>query len=126
MDLDMDERELARLLGLGRVVLGVTMFLMPRQAVKRYMGEDDPSWTSAMAIRGMGARDVALGTGLMIALEDDGEIARWLEAGALADAGDFLSTLAHFRQMPSLRRLLWLATAGSATFLGLRLAGALD
>ena len=124
--MDSDERELARLLGLGRMVIGATMLLMPRQAVKRYMGEEDPSWTAAMAMRGLGARDIALGTGLMVALEEDGDVARWLEAGAISDAGDFLATLSNFRELPSLRRFLWLLTAGSSTYLGLKLAGALD
>jgi len=124
--MDSDERDLARLLGLGRMVIGATMLLMPRQAVKRYMGEEEPSWTAAMAMRGLGARDIALGTGLMVALEEDGDVARWLEAGAVSDAGDFLATLSNFRELPSLRRFLWLLTAGSATYLGLKLAGALD
>jgi hypothetical protein len=90
------------------------------------MGQNDPSFAASMAMRGLGARDIALGTGLLVAIENDGEVARWLEAGAIADAGDFISTLANFREMPSLRRLLWLATAGGATYIGLKLAGALD
>lgn len=124
--MDMDDKELARLLGLGRTVLGATMVLMPRKAVRGYMGQDNPSFAASMAIRGLGARDIALGYGLLVALEDDGDVARWLEAGAIADAGDFISTLANFREMPTWRRLLWLATAGSATYMGLKLAGALD
>ena len=124
--MDSDERDLARLLGLGRMAIGATMLLMPRQAVKRYMGEEEPSWTAAMAMRGLGARDIALGTGLMVALEEDGDVARWLEAGAISDAGDFLATLSNFRELPTLRRFLWLLTAGSSTYLGLKLAGALD
>jgi hypothetical protein len=124
--MDMDERDVARLLGLGRTVLGGTMVLMPRKAVRGYMGENEVSFSAALSMRGLGARDIALGTGLLVALEDDGDVARWLEAGAIADAGDFLATLANFREMPTLRRLLWLATAGTATYLGLKVAGSLD
>lgn len=124
--MEMDEREVARLLGLGRTLLGVTMVLMPRRAVRMYMGQEDASFVGAMAMRGLGARDIALGTGLLVALEDDGDVARWLEAGAIADAGDFLSTLANFREMPTWRRLMWLLSAGGATFVGLKAAGALD
>ena len=124
--MEMEDRELARLLGLGRTVLGMTMVLMPRKAVRGYMGQDNPSFAAQMAIRGLGARDIALGTGLLVALEDDGDVDRWLEAGAIADAGDLLATLANFRELPTWRRMLWLITAGSATFLGLKLAGSLD
>jgi hypothetical protein len=123
---DMNEKDLARILGLGRTVLGATMVLMPRKAVRGYMGQENPSFAASMAMRGLGARDIALGTGLLVALEEDGDVARWLEAGAIADAGDFISTLANFREMPTFRRLLWLVTAGGATFMGLKLAGALD
>lgn len=124
--MDMEDRDLARLIGLGRLALGVTMVLAPRKAASAYMGDEMPSYSTAMAIRGLGARDIALGMGLLVALDNDGEVPRWLEAGALADAGDFLSTLANFRELPSLRRLMWVATAGTATFLGLKLAGSLD
>lgn len=124
--MDMEERELARMIGLGRTMLGITMVLAPRKAVRGYMGEQDPGFAASMAVRGLGARDIALGTGLLVALEDDDDVARWLEAGALADAGDFLATLANFRELPSWRRLMWLVTAGGATFLGVKLAGALD
>ena len=124
--MDMEERELARMIGLGRTVIGITMVLAPRKAVRGYMGDEDPSFAASMAVRGLGARDIALGTGLLVALEDDENIARWLEAGALADAGDFLATLSNFRQLPTWRRLMWLVTAGGASFLGLKLAGSLD
>ena len=124
--MEMDDRELARMLGVGRVVIGLTLVLAPRRSVQGYVGEADPSFASQMFARGMGARDIAIGTGLLVALENDGEVARWLEAGALSDAGDFLSTLANLRELPTWRKLAWLLTAGSATFLGLRLAGALD
>lgn len=124
--MDIEDREIARLIGLGRTVVGITMVVAPRKAVRGYVGRDDSSFAAPMMIRGLGARDIALGTGLLIALEDDGDVARWLEAGAIADAGDFLATLANFREMPTWRRLMWLATAGGATFMGLKLAGALD
>lgn len=124
--MDMEERELARVLGLGRTVLGITMVLAPRKAARGFTGEEDPGFTASMALRGLGARDIALGTGLLVALEEDRDVARWLEAGALADAGDLLATLSNFRELPTWRRLMWLLTAGSATFLGIKLAGALD
>ena len=124
--MEMEDRDLARMLGLGRVVLGATMVLAPRKSVRGYTGDEMQSFSAGMAMRGMGARDIALGMGLLVALDNDGEVPRWLEAGALADAGDFLSALANFRELPTLRRLMWLATAGTATFVGLKLAGSLD
>jgi hypothetical protein len=124
--MEMEDRELARMLGFGRMVIGATMVLAPRKAARGYMGDELASFSTHMAVRGMGARDIALGMGLLVALDNDGDVPRWLEAGALADAGDFLSALANFRELPALRRLAWLATAGSATFLGLKLAGSLD
>ena len=124
--MEIEDREVARLLGLGRTVLGITMVLAPRKSVHGYVGRGDATSAAPMLMRAVGARDIALGTGILVALENDGDVARWLEAGAIADAGDFLSTLANFRELPTWRRLLWLMTSGGATFMGLKLAGALD
>lgn len=124
--MEMSPRDMARMLGVGRFLMGLIMLVAPRKALRGYTGADNPTFPATMIARGFGARDVALATGLLVELENDGDVSRWLEAGALADAGDVLSTLAHFRELPTWRRLIWILTAGGATFLGLKLAGELD
>jgi hypothetical protein len=77
-----------------------------------------------MAARGLGGRDLALGLATLGGLAGrDGSARRWLEAGAIADGADFVATLSARGDVAGYRRVLWLATSGAATVLGLWLAG---
>lgn len=87
---------LARGLAAGRIGLGIAMIAVPDSATRRWLGDasaDDPA--RQVAIRGLGARDVALGIGMLVALRGEGDArraARWLEAGIVADLGDAAAT----------------------------------
>lgn len=119
----MDDEDLTRMLGLMRAAIGAACLLFPRRLARLWMG--DATASTAMAMRGLGGRDLALGLGLLRALEDEGHVARWLEAGAVADASDTLSAVTA-SEMPSTRRLLSLLVAGGATGLGLYLAARVE
>ncbi len=126
LDLDLDERDLARLLSLGRIAFGAAAALAPHRFGRFWTGERSPGVTARVATRGLGVRDVALGLGTLLALEGDGPASRWLEAQALADASDTASTLLAFRELPPFRRWAAVATPGSACWLGITLAAALE
>jgi hypothetical protein len=125
-DLDLDERELVQMLSFVRLMIGAGFVLMPRRLGRWWTGEEDISTTSRMALRSLGGRDVALAVGTLIALENNGNVRGWLEAGALADASDAVSTITNWGDLPSLRRLLGLASSVSAVAVGLNLAQAFD
>jgi len=122
----MDDRDFARMLLVARVAIGSACFLFPRKAVQVWTGEQQGPGTAAMAVRALGARDVAIGMGGLRALEDGDSPSRWLEAGALSDAADTVGALAVGRRLGKMRRLVFVATAASATYLGFRLAASLD
>jgi len=61
--------------------------------------------------------------GTLITLKDERALATWLKAGALSDAADAGEHPGAFRELGSVRRLFWAATAAGTTALGLRLAG---
>jgi hypothetical protein len=126
MELDLDDRDLARMLLVARVAIGSACFLFPRRAVRVWTGEEQESGTAAMAVRALGAREIAIGMGGLRALEEGESVSRWLEAGALSDAADTAGALVGFRRLGKLRRLVFVATAASATYLGFRLAASLD
>jgi hypothetical protein len=123
---DLEDRDVARLLGLGRVVFGAAALVAPRSVTRIWTGEQEGSTTLPMAVRGMGARDLAIGMGTLVALENDGPVTRWLEAGAVADAADAFSTLASWRQLPGIRRLGLLALEVAAAWVALDIASSLD
>lgn len=122
---EMTDEDLARMLGWARLSFGVVAFLAPRHAAKLWTGEDITGTTAVMGLRGAGARDIALGLGLLIALKEEAPVRGWLEAGALSDAGDALSTFLSRRELSAPRSLLGVAGSGAAVVLGRRLAEAL-
>lgn len=125
-DLELTDEDLARLLALARIALGAWLFLTPRWAIRVWVGRLHLDFVSTMAVRGMGARDVALGVGLLATLEGDGPARGWLEGAALADAADAAGTLAAWRDLPKPRALglLGLEVAAAATHA--RLAQTID
>ena len=91
-----------------------------------WLGDARPTPGLLSAARSVGVRDMAIAIGTLVALDKETEVRGWLEAGVMADAGDALSVLATWRAMTPLRRLLFLLSAAGSTFLGMRLAAALD
>ena len=107
----MDERELARALAIGRMVVGGGLFALPGLSAATWVGRDAQTAGVRTFSRGFGVRDVIIGAGLFRALEngDSDEIRRWLLYGAAADGADLVATLASWRRLPPMRRLLVLA-----------------
>jgi hypothetical protein len=122
----MNDRELAQALSLGRLSAGFLLFVAPKRAVRAWLGDSEPSPSACVAARSLGARDMAIAIGTLIALDKETEVRGWLEAGVMADAADGVGVLAAWRHVPPLRRILLLCTSGGATVLGMRLAAALD
>ncbi|MDQ4143685.1 MAG: hypothetical protein M3198_08055 [Actinomycetota bacterium] len=121
----MNEKEIARLLGLARVGLGLATFLMPKKAVRVWIGQEAKPYPTNMITRSLAIRDLSLGIGLLTALEKDTAARGWLEAGALADMGDAVSTLGT-RELPGLRRLVVFAAAIAAAAVGMQAAAEID
>lgn len=125
-DMELEEREVARIMGAMRVGLGVAMFVAPNKVAKSWSGERAESLPSTLALRGMAARDIAIGLGLVKAVELGTPTRGWLEAGAFSDAGDAVATLMAWRELGGVRRLLWLAVEAGAAVIQMQLAEALD
>jgi hypothetical protein len=75
--------------------------------------------------RMLGARDIALGLGTVIALDKGAPVRGWLEAAALADAADCVTSLLGRSRMSKAAfagtAVLAAASAASGTFLARRL-----
>ncbi len=67
-----------------------------------------------MLASALGARDVALGLGVLLAMKNDAPVRGWLEGAALADTVDFAATLAAGSGIPRGPRLGILALAGAS------------
>jgi hypothetical protein len=125
-EMELEDVEVARFLGALRVGLGVAMFLAPRRVLKTWTGEGDGSLPSTVALRGMAVRDIALGGGILLAIENDAPKRGWLEAVALADAGDAVATLVDWRRMGGLRGLFWFAVEAGTALVEAQVAQTID
>jgi hypothetical protein len=86
-----DPRLIARMLAGARIALGLALFLAPSRTGRGWLGAGQVTPGTSVVVRGVGARDVALGVGTMVALRDDDrprDAHRWLEASIVADLAD--------------------------------------
>lgn len=123
---DLDEEDLARLYGVTRLTLGIATFVAPSLVAKVWMGRDAADAVSRVALRGLGGREAALGFGLLVALERGHSPRRWLEAGAIADAGDALGTFSQRRTLAPSRWVLASAIAGASAWFSTQLASSFE
>ena len=122
-----DARRYARWLAYGRIGLGVSALVAPRLPSAPWVGDDEARRSSVrLMARSLGARDVALGLGPVLALRHDTPVRGWVEGGALADAGDLVGTLLAWRDLPRRTRVVMLTIIAGSMVASRVLAGAVD
>ena len=109
----MDGRDIARLNGVGRALLGAALVAAPGPVARLWMGSRG-NLESGMLGRTHGIRDVAIGAGLVWAIENDEPDHAWLTAAAVSDLVDAGVTLAFWSSLPRTGRWMVLALAGSS------------
>jgi peptide-methionine (R)-S-oxide reductase len=113
------DRDLARnlvvSLAWSRVALGLTLFVAPTVPLRPWVGRAEARRPQAKLLgRSLGARDLALGLGMLIAQKHGSPLRGWVEAAGVADAGDMLGTFFGWGHLPKASRLFILASAGGA------------
>ena len=122
----MEARDLAVGLAGGRTAIGVVSLLAPGVVVRAMMGPDGDSGGTRLFLRVIGARDLALGLGVLTALDRKAPVHGWLRASAVVDGLDLAGSVLARRH---LRPAVFPAAAGAATagaLLSGWLAGHLD
>lgn len=106
----------------GRALIGAGLFATPRMAT-RWLGDDATGRPGAqVAIRGLGARDAAVGALLVDAVARDGDVPRLLMVAAACDLADLTSTLLAGDALDASARIGTIALAGGAAAAGVALA----
>jgi hypothetical protein len=109
-------RYLATALALNRTGFGFGYLLAPARMGRGWIDKAALRPATQVMIRGLGARDLALGVGGLRALSDSDQSARpWFAAHALSDAADLIATLAASRDLPRRRVAFAGAMAGVST-----------
>jgi hypothetical protein len=118
--------EIALWMARGRINFGAAFLLMPGLAGRLWIGDDADRPQVKVLTRALGARDLAIGLGVAIALDRGAPVRGWLEAAALSDAADFAATLLAHGSIPDNARNVAAAVAGASAVTGAVLARALD
>ena len=80
-------------LGRGRIALGVVSLLAPQLVGRVIAGSEASGGGATLFARMVGARDIGLGLGVLIALDRGAPVRGWLEASALVDGIDVAACL---------------------------------
>jgi hypothetical protein len=99
-DPPMEARDLAVGLAVGRIAIGASSLLAPGLVGRAMSGRDGTLGVSALFARMVGARDLGLGLGVLLALNRGAPVRGWLEASAVVDgidAGACLLARRHLR-----------------------------
>jgi hypothetical protein len=122
----MEARDLAVGLAGGRIAIGLVSLLAPGLVGRAMMGPEGDSGGRRLFLRAVGARDLALGVGVLAALDRDAPVQGWLRASTVVDGLDAAGSLLARHH---LRPTVFPAAAGAATagaLLSGWLAGQLD
>jgi hypothetical protein len=107
-----------RLYAFGRIAFGAASLAAPGITGATLAGPGAALPDAQAFLRGMGAREVGLGLGLLAATRSRGPVRRWVVAILLADVGDIVGIAGAWRHMPQAKRWVSLGTAGAAAVAG--------
>jgi hypothetical protein len=116
----------AKCLAANRVLFGAAYLLAPRRTAGGWIGRPGQTRASTVLTRALGARDLALGAGALLAMQegDRPQARRWFAAHALADGVDLIATVRARASLPTSGFLFATGMAGAST--AVALAAALD
>jgi hypothetical protein len=89
----MEPRDAALMHARGRIAVGAAFVLFPGLAGRMWIGSDAVRRPVKVLARAFGVRDLAIGLGIVIALDRGTPVRGWIEAGALSDAVDTVASL---------------------------------
>jgi hypothetical protein len=109
-----------------RTAFGLALLAAPRRLGTSWLGPDADREAVHVALRGLGARDIALAAGAAWAAGTDRELRPWLVGTVAGDLVDLGATLAAGDSIPRRARMGTLALAGASALAGAALAARTD
>jgi hypothetical protein len=122
----MEPRDAAVLHARGRIAVGAAFVLFPGLAGRMWIGGDAARRPVKVLARAFGVRDLAIGLGVVIALDRGTPARGWIEAGILSDAIDTCASLLAGNSIPSAIRWPCVALGASSAAAGAALASEFD
>jgi hypothetical protein len=122
----MEPRELALMHARGRIAVGAAFVLFPGLAGRMWIGSDAARRPVKVLARAFGVRDLAIGLGVVIALDRGAPVRGWIEAGALSDVVDTCASLLAGGSIPAAIRWPCVALGAGSAATGASLARHFD
>jgi hypothetical protein len=122
----MDARTIARLHALCRVAVGAAYVAAPGPAGRLWVGADGARPGVRVLATAFGARDAAIGLGVLRAVREGHGARPWVRAGVLADMADLIATLRARGAVPASALAGVTAIAAGSVAVGTWLARELD
>jgi hypothetical protein len=110
----------------GRIAFGFGLLAAPHKVASGWLAADAQRPPTQVAVRGLGARDVALATGVVLAARDGAALRPWLIGCLACDLADIASTLVAGSALPARARWGTVALAGSAVIAGAALTARVE
>jgi hypothetical protein len=110
----------------GRIAFGLGLLAVPARIGSSWVGSAAERPPVHVMIRGLGARDIALATGALVAAAAGGAVRPWLIGCVACDIADTAATLAAGDTVPDRGRWGTVALAGGSAIAGTALAVAAE
>ncbi|MBV8221006.1 MAG: hypothetical protein JO325_21290 [Solirubrobacterales bacterium] len=109
-----------------RIAYGVALVADPRRLALRWLGPAAEDAPAQVALRGLGAREVILHTGALLATSRGDAVRPWLAASVAGDLADVIATAMGRRRLPPDSTPATAAVGGGAALTSVALAAAVD
>ena len=109
-----------------RVAYGVALIAAPARLTRRWLGPSGGTDPTKVALRGLGAREILLHTGGLVATVRGDAVRPWLAASVAGDVSDIVATAAARRGLPDGAAPATLVVAGASALLSGVVAAVLD
>src|SRR5213080_1378838 len=98
----------------ARIVFGLGFIAMPGWTGRVWIGRDSDRPAVRVLTQAIGARDLLMGVGALIAMRRRKHVRAWMQAISLTDVIDFACALAARNAIPPVSRAAVLALAGGS------------
>jgi hypothetical protein len=96
----LNDRAAVAALAVGRAAFGAALVVRPERTGRGWLGEAVDQHPTRVAVRGLGARDLALSAGALVAVARGSRARAWLVAATLADLADIAAAVAARDSLP--------------------------
>lgn len=98
----------------GRAAFGLALMALPGPIGRAWVGPDGGRPGATVLAQAVGARDLTVGLGALIAMRRGNPARGWFEAMSMTDALDFVCAFVARDRMPPMARAVTLAVAAGA------------